>query len=50
MTQILGLLNLAPAIQEGLLLGRLKVSERDLRGVVREAAWGRQARLMLELK
>ena len=39
MAQVMALLNLAPAIQEALLLGRLKASERDLRGVVREAAW-----------
>ena len=48
MAQVVALLNLAPAIQEGLLLGRLKVSERELRGVVREAAWEAQGKLILK--
>ena len=39
MAQVLALLTLAPAIQDGLLLGRLKVTERELRGVVQEPTW-----------
>ena len=49
-TQVMALLNLAPAIQAGLLLGRLRVSERDLRGVVREATWEGQEKSLLGLE
>ena len=41
-TQVIGLLNLAPEIQMEILLGRVKATERELRGVVREVEWRRQ--------
>jgi len=47
LSQILNLLNLSPRTQEAILTGRLHVSERDLRGVVREAAWEGQEKLLL---
>ncbi len=39
MSQILNLLNLAPRVQEGLLLGDLHLSERRMREVVARAEW-----------
>ncbi len=43
MTQVINLLNLSPAIQEAVLLGDLKVSERQLRAPAREILWKTQA-------
>ncbi len=39
MTQVLNLLNLPPRVQEGLLLGELRLSERRVRALVRRAEW-----------
>ena len=41
-TQITNLLNLAPAVQERLLMGDLDLSERRLRLLTRVQLWGRQ--------
>ena len=42
LTQITQLLQLAPEVQEQVLLGTLTWTERRLRQVVREASWHRQ--------
>ena len=42
MTQVMRLLQLAPEVQEQVLLGGLDWTERRLRRVVREASWPRQ--------
>ena len=42
MTQVLGLVNLAPGIQEAILAGELMVSERRVRTVVSETCWEAQ--------
>ena len=42
LTQVMKLLLLAPEIQERLVTGELRATERALRGVVREAEWRRQ--------
>lgn len=42
MAQVMNLLILAPTIQESILTGRLMVSERPLRPVVRQVGWGEQ--------
>ena len=42
MTQIVNLLALSPALQERVLDGTLRASERQLRRVVRVVEWGRQ--------
>jgi len=39
MAQVMNLLKLAPTIQESILIGKLVVSERPLRSVVRHASW-----------
>ncbi len=39
MTQILNLLNLSPRMQESLLLGKVYVSERELRQMVANPDW-----------
>jgi hypothetical protein len=55
MTQIMNLLNLAPDIQEELLLlpergiGRESIAERNLRPLVRIVLWRRQRRLWRDL-
>ena len=41
MTQIVNLLNLAPGVQEGLLLGTVNVSERRLRRVDAVLSWAK---------
>ena len=41
-TQVMNLLNLSPKNQADILLGRVEVSERRLRGALREVEWGRQ--------
>ncbi len=43
LTQVMGLLLLAPKIQERILTGELRESERSLRAHVKEPAWERQA-------
>jgi len=54
-TQIMGLLYLAPDIQEAILdlspvtEGRDPVTERDMRGITAEADWGRQRDLWTRL-
>jgi len=51
MSQIMNLLNLAPDIQEALLFlprvegGRDPVTERELRGIVREVNWRKQRKM-----
>ena len=47
MTQVMNLLALSPALQERVLDGTLRVSERRLRRVVGEVEWGRQEALSL---
>lgn len=42
LTQVMNLLLLAPEVQERVLTGELRATERALRGVVGEAEWGRQ--------
>ena len=42
LTQVMRLLQLAPEVQEQVLLGKLDWTERRLRQVVREASWRRQ--------
>ena len=42
MTQIMHLLDLAPDIQEAILLEQPAVTERELRAVTRQADWSRQ--------
>ncbi len=42
LTQVMGLLQLAPEIQEQVLVGEINGSERRLRKVVKEADWCRQ--------
>ena len=42
MTQIRNLLNLSPRIQEAIILGKCRISERQLRGITEVADWGRQ--------
>ena len=39
LTQVMNLLLLAPAVQDRILCGKLKTSERKLRAVVTRAAW-----------
>lgn len=46
MTQLTGLLLLAPEIQEGILTGGQLASERGLRKVVWEPRWGQQGSLL----
>jgi hypothetical protein len=46
LTQLMNLLLLAPAIQERLLAGDLRLSERALRRVVCETVWTEQYRLI----
>ena len=43
LTQVMNLLLLAPEIQERILSGDLRASERALRAYVKEPAWERQA-------
>ena len=43
MSQLANLLNLSPGIQEAILLGRIKTSERKLRAVTRIPIWVEQA-------
>jgi hypothetical protein len=51
MSQIMGLLNLAPDLQEAILhlprvlTGRDAITERDLRPLVRHESWSRQRRI-----
>ncbi len=47
-TQVMTLLNLSPDIQERILVGDLRVSERRLRPVVGEASWEGQAQAVDE--
>ena len=42
MSQIQNLLNLPPRLQEGLLLGRIDLSERRMRRLVGTAEWRRE--------
>jgi len=42
LTQVMNLLGLSPLIQEGILTGKIAVSESRLRVVVREVVWGVQ--------
>ena len=42
MAQVLALLNLAPKLQEQILAGKLRISERALRPVLREVSWKKQ--------
>ena len=42
MAQVMNLLTLSPTIQESILTGRLAVSERLLRPVVRHVGWEKQ--------
>ena len=44
-TQIMNLLLLAPEIQERIAVGKLAISERDLRRVSAEPEWSKQATL-----
>ena len=46
MTQFMNLLMLAPEIQEGIIEGWQRLTERSLRRVVREPAWAQQGRLL----
>ena len=46
LTQIANLLLLAPSIQERVLIGDLRVSERSLRLIVKEPAWYCQVTLL----
>ncbi len=46
LTQVMGLLLLAPEIQERILVGDLRASERRLRPVAAEPCWERQERLV----
>ena len=46
MTQVKNLLLLAPEIQEAILMGELKATERALRGAVHEADWNGQSRVV----
>ncbi len=39
MSQVMNLLTLSPGIQEAILAGRIKASERELRRVLRENIW-----------
>ena len=41
-SQVMNLLNLSPKNQEAILLGRVEVSERRVRGVLGEVEWGKQ--------
>ena len=43
LTQVMDLLLLAPAIQEAILIGKTRASERFLRAVVHEPVWALQA-------
>ncbi len=43
MSQILNLLNLPPRVQEGLLLGKIDLSERRIRRLVASVEWGRES-------
>ncbi len=45
-TQVMTLLNLSPEIQERILVGDLRASERRLRPVVGEACWSDQTKLL----
>ena len=42
MSQVMGLLNLSPSVQESLLLGDLHLSERRIRQLVARPAWEEQ--------
>jgi len=42
MAQVMNLLSLAPTIQGAILTGKLAVSERPLRPVVRHVGWEKQ--------
>jgi hypothetical protein len=42
LTQVMGLLGLAPQLQEQILLGKLRIAERQLRGVLRTPVWSQQ--------
>jgi len=42
LTQVMNLLGLSPMIQEGILTGKIVISENRLRAVVREVVWGEQ--------
>ena len=46
MTQVMDLLLLAPEIQEGILTGGLRASERALRRAVGESAWEQQKKVV----
>ena len=46
LTQVMNLLLLAPEIQEAILLGDMRATERSLRRVVREPVWAQQGNLM----
>lgn len=39
LTQVMGLVLLAPEVQERVLMGELRTTERELRGVVNEVEW-----------
>ena len=47
MTQVANLLLLAPEVQEQVLMGRVRASERTLRHVLREADWKEQLAIVL---
>ena len=44
MTQVMGLLNLAPVIQEAILTGNMVISERRVRTVASETSWEAQGK------
>ena len=46
LTQVMNLLLLAPEIQEAVMAGQLRVTERSLRRVVREPVWAQQDSLL----
>lgn len=46
LSQVMSLLLLGPEIQERILAGELRVSERDLRNVAAEPEWGKQIALL----
>ena len=56
LTQIMAFLNLAPDIQEAILTmgptenGRDSVTERDLRPIVAELAWGKQRKMWARVR
>ena len=46
LTQVMNLQYLSPEIQEGLLLGNLRLSERDVRSIASLLLWEDQAKLL----